>query len=197
MGRIGLLLAVVGGVLGFIGYQEYQVSVGASEEPEEIALADLVARGPDGNPHVKIKDFVCGLNLVYEEKGGKWQSVYIPTFPAEGGIVPKLQLPPSGPVPLIIKSSKAKNQDQADELTRESSIQGMVVNKIQSLGSKEKQLLIEHYPGTDFDKCLILQHDRTPGSKVKVGGFLGGGVLLLGLGVVLLVASYKKTGSIW
>lgn len=196
MARLGLFAIVIGGVLGFAGYAEWRVSKGASVEPEEVSLEQLIRRGPEGNAHVRVRDFNVGDNIVYEEQSGSWTKVYVPAFPLEPGeVIP--EAPPTGPVSALFKSTKAKNED---ELLREFAaipVQGLVTNRIESLGSEETKLLTESYPGTDFDKCLIVQIGRKPASQAKVAGFLGGGTALIVVGILLMVAAYKKSGSIF
>lgn len=65
------------------------------------------------------------------------------------------------------------------------SIQGLVINRIESLSSEEKKLLHESFPGANLEKVLILEDGRKPASLFKSIGLILGGlaVSLVGVGL--------------
>ena len=199
MFRILLVMVIGGAALVFAGVQEMRLAGSAKAEPQAISCAKLIESGPGDNAHVKMGDFLLstGAICIQEGKnGGKWQNVWVPAVPLNGAYHQKLvesigadgKL--AGPMPIpddirvIVKSSKIGGEQQLETLADQDTLQGMVVNKIASLGSKEKKILAESYPGVNFDKCLIIEHGRTPASSGKSYGMMGGGALLSVLGVL-------------
>jgi hypothetical protein len=80
-------------------------------------------------------------------------------------------------------------------VVKQSTITGLVTNKIESLGHKQRKILEESYPGTDFIKCWIVDHDRQPAGMGKVAGMAGGGLVLSLVGVGMLVAGRSSSKS--
>ena len=72
-------------------------------------------------------------------------------------------------------------------------MQGLVVNRIEELGSEEKDLLRQDYPGLDFNKCLILEEGRQPSEFGAVFLMGGGGLALLLGGGWLLLYNFSRT----
>jgi hypothetical protein len=187
--RLGLIMAIGGGVLGYFGLQEYRLASSASATPEEITLKNLIARGPEGNPHVRVKEFLPCQNFIYESTDNStvWNKVWIPVIvldlsnPVLGGE----QLKPNK-VQALIKSSRIKTEREIETVMKPEGVQATVTNKIESLGSEEQKKLQESYPGTDFSKCLILEEGRQPASSSKVLLMGGGGLALLVGGLLIL-----------
>ena len=180
--RLGVVSLVVGlGLLVWAG-MEWKLSRASSAKPEEITLKQLLARGPDGNPNVILKDFRLADNFVYEEEGRNskdWKKVWIPAVPA--GEAPKGDEPfKPAKVRAVVFSFGVKNEDDFKAFRQRPQFEALVTNRIMSLGTQEKQLLEKTYPGTDFSTCLIIQEGR----KLHNTGLLalqtgGGGLLLL------------------
>ncbi|HEV3257692.1 MAG TPA: hypothetical protein VG013_12475 [Gemmataceae bacterium] len=139
--RFGIVLLVVGGVVGFMGIQEWRLRSAASHTPQEIALQDLIAHGPGDNAHVIVKDYNLCENFIYESEKpntDRWNKVWVPVVPAvakaplQNGLAAR-----TNHVDVLIKSTHVHNQGELTRLTGPR-LQGMVVNKIESLGSEEK-----------------------------------------------------------
>jgi hypothetical protein len=90
-------------------------------------------------------------------------------------------------VEALIFSTNARNEDELAERCDRPQLRALVTNRIASLSSEEKNLLTPHYPGTDFDTCLIIQEGREPAGAGKLWLLLGGGGLLSVVGAALLV----------
>ncbi|MBV9123450.1 MAG: hypothetical protein JO112_08845, partial [Planctomycetes bacterium] len=76
------ILLVVFGVMSVVGgFKERGVAEASSKEPEEISLKDLIARGPEGNPNIILKDFVLRKNYVYQTRNGSWDGAWVPVAP--------------------------------------------------------------------------------------------------------------------
>ncbi len=207
MERLKIAMIVIGGVIGFLGFQEWQLRTVAKDQAQSITASQLAARGPGNNAHIILTDFFPSPGAcVYESKrqGGPWTKVWVPIVAMDSSYVQELlrKFPNgnvNGPVPtptdvrIILKTTKAKDEHELASLfEREGQLHGMVINKIESLGSDEKRLLSESYPGIDISRCYIVDHDRSPAGTGKVLGLLGGGGFLVLGGVAWLVAGRKK-----
>jgi hypothetical protein len=192
MFRLGIFLAIIGGVLGFLGFQEWRLSAGAKDKPQEISLKDLIAKGPGDNAHIVLKDFLLCENFIVESKknSNTWSKAWNPIVPREGA-PDKINLKPSS-FGAILMCPAARNQGDLDRIAQNATLKGMVINEIQSLGAEEKKVLKQSYPNTDFDKCWIIEPDRQPAGMGKLVAFLGGGALLLVGGVGAMIASSRR-----
>lgn len=183
---IGLLLA--GSVLLWYAYREWKGSQGASASPESISLEQLIARGPEGNPHLLLRDYVPCDNYtsIPNKQGDGWGWVYVPLIP---GKLPKYNesLPPStGKVEVLARYGTIKEPHQLSLLRNPSGIRGLVVNTIDPLSSRDRDALQEHYPEIDLSRCAIVEEGRAPADEFVIQGSAGlGGVLLLA-GLLLL-----------
>lgn len=197
--RFVLAMVIGGGVLVFLGYQEWTLASGTSAEPQKLTCSQLIEKGTGGNAHVEMGDFMlCNWSYVYEgATEDSMTTVWVPAVPIDGEfaeqVVAQLQADPVAllqggmpPVPrdvrVIVKSSKVDNDAEVTGLGDQQTIRGMVVNEISSLDSKEKKLLQESYPQADFDKVLILEHGRQPAGAAKMMGLFLGGLALMVVG---------------
>jgi len=170
---IGICCVVFGVILFAVGFQERGLAAQASREPEEIALKDLIARGPDGNPNIILKDFALCPNFVYKSKGGSWTGAWVPAVPGEG-LPPGQPAANPGQIQALIFTINARDQGSLLQLCGQPKLRALVTNKIVSLGSQEKALLSQSYPGTDFSRCLIIQEGREPAGPAKLLLMMGG-----------------------
>ncbi len=190
--RLGVAGLVLGGMLLFVGFHEWQLGSAASAQPEDLTLQQLIARGPQGNPNVRLRDFMLGDNFAYftDDTGTYWKRVLVPAVPPTMGeqsahvLIPKV----------IVKTTHVANENQLDALHARTQLEGLVVNRIESLGKDERDLLIQDYPGIDFERCIIFEVGRKPsdGTMIFLMG-AGGLALLLGGGGLLLYNS-SRTG---
>jgi hypothetical protein len=196
MGRWGLFLVAAGGLIGFLGYHETRIRWGSSIEPEDVTLEELIRRGGEGNTHFRVRDFALVDDFVIEEKNGRWSMVYIPAFPRAAGQLPMLADAPPGPVPVIVMSGQVHSEGDVVDLGNQPTLAGMVINRVKSLSSQQRNLLAPRYPDTDFDKCLIFNHGRaTIHPHVALGGLISGGLMVVA-GLVLMLVAYKRYGTI-
>lgn len=193
--RFILAMFVIGGVLVFFGVQELRLRSATEDQPQSIPCGTLAAEGPGENAHIVLQDFLlCDFAFVYEEKGSSWSKVWVPAVPlggeyhlsllsqvdGEGRFQGQLPLPKN--VNVIVKSSSVSNESELDSLANQETLQGVIVNEIESLGSEEKGILKDSYPGVDFDQCWILEVGRKPASTGKMAGLFGGGLGLVAVG---------------
>ena len=186
MRRLLLALIIIGGVLVFMGVQEYRLSKVAKAEPQTITCAQLAARGPGDNAHVRLTDFAFTDNYIYQnrKRSTEWKLAYVPAVP------PRVKdLPAVRTVRVLIKSTRARNEDQLYALG-EGPLEGVVVNHISGLGSDERRLLKESYPDVDFDACWIIEAGKRPASTGTLLGMIGGGggLAVVAAGMLLMAA---------
>ena len=199
--RIKLLMIVGGIVLLVFGIQEYRLASEAAQTAQSITCADLAAKGPGANAHVNVTNaLICEQAFVYEAKKNTpdtWNKVWVPAVPIDGEFVKtvnelmlqtggKLEhLPPPTDIRVLIKTSSVHNAGELEAFSKTaltSGVTGLVTNKIESLGAKEKKILEENYPGIDFTKCYIVDHERKPADASKLAAMIGGGALITLIG---------------
>jgi hypothetical protein len=210
MFRLKLVVAVLGGMLAFFGYQEWRVSQGTTPEPIDVVLADVEAGNAPPNSHWKLGEHVAIYNAgVYQYKQSKYATgepgpdakvdyYYYPVLSSghpflvklgelaeqNGGVanIPDDQIPAMNDFAVLVKTKKFGTIGSIpDEWAAEGNLQGLVINQITSLDNKEEELLRQGFPGLNTEKLLLLEADRHPAPIAKSGGMiLGGSVLALG-----------------
>ena len=203
--RFLIAIVIVGGMLVFWGVQEVMLRSAASDEPQTITCQQLAEAGPGENAHVTMENFIlCDFAYVYEEKDNRWQKVWVPAVPLGGEYHQKLasmideqgnlvgNMPMPRNVNVIVKSNKVMSEADLSTLANQETIQGLIVNQIESLGSEEKKILKDSYPSVDFNKCWILEVGRAPASMGKMAGLLGGGLGMIGVAGIFLLRSFMS-----
>ncbi|MCA9244277.1 MAG: hypothetical protein KDA32_10000 [Phycisphaerales bacterium] len=199
--RFAFTMIVLGGVFGFMAVQDARLNSTCKDEPQSITCAELSENGPGDNAHVVMNEFLlCDFSFVYQEgRDGSWTKVWVPAVPLGGEYHRKLldsldeNGRMNGPIPhptdlkVLVKSKSARGEADVSALAELDSIQGLVINEIEGLKGEERRMLVQSYPGIDFDECWLLEVDREPASMAKVAGFGGGGAALIALGLFLLV----------
>lgn len=156
---------------------QYQQSKASTGEP-----------GPDARVnHVYYP--VISVNNPYLAEVAAFQKKYenSDTQPADS------EIPTIKQVAILAKTTEFKTiGDIPDGLADMTGLEGLIVNKIESLDSDEINLLRQGFPGFDPEKVLLLEVGRKPSSKVKSLGFMAGGGLLSLLGLGWLVTGFRK-----
>ena len=190
--RLAIGLAVVGVIVLSLGIKEKSLSDASSAEPEQISLAKLIERGPEGNANIILTDYKLSSKFIGQKKTiggqpvGDWTKVWVPIVrPSLLGLGAAAQEATGNEIHAIIYSTHVSNEGELIAKLGRPPLHGMVTNRIKSLSSKEKDLLRERYPGIDCDRCLIIDEGRTPTSSELITLYLGGGGLLLLAGIGL------------
>ncbi len=209
--RIRFILVIVGIMLAYTGWQELTLSRHAKDEPEEVKTADLEAGKIPENCHVVVKDAMALYPAsVYHYKKSKF-SVSKPT---ESTAITDALYPiisKNHPFSKAMTSGNASDKELDDALstvgvivkTKEFgtvggiptkmrdgvSLQGLILNHIEKLDSKDEKLLRSSFPKLDPAKIVILEEGRKPKGIAFSVGMMAGGVVLSIL--ALLVGSKK------
>ena len=179
MFRIKLVLIVIGGVVAFMGFEEFKVSSGASAEPVDVELATLEQGGELPNVHARITGHIAvygGSVYEYEQGqnaggapgvGAKVNHCYYPILSIEHPFIQAVASDNENAdfdnFAVIVKTDRFKTVGAIpDGIDAVDSIQGLVVNRITSLDSEEKDLVRQSFPGVNLDKLLILEDGRAP-----------------------------------
>lgn len=211
--RFGLIIAALGGFLGYQGYKEFTLLQKANEEPSEVALVDIEADGELENYHVKIGTHWGVVDeLIYqypENNESKVDVAYYPiiseehpynqaidVFLAKFENTPAEQIPDDAYFKVLVKTKAFKStSDFPDHWIQGTEIQGLMINAVEPLGSEERNLLRQAFPAVNFDEILILEQDREPSSPLVAFGMLGGGVVVVLLGLGLIFGKFFGSSS--
>lgn len=202
--RFFVLIAGIGLVI--LGVKECRLASSAKDDPQAITCAQLAEKGPGENVHIVMSDFLLlEQSYVYAERLGTWTEVWIPAVPFGGAYHTEARtrierdgdnatMPPVTDLRVLVKLTDAKNEAGVSKAGQEETLQGMVINDVDSLDSEERKLLKESYPGIDFDKCWILETGREPGGLGKIILMILGG-LVLSLGMIGFWIAGRSKGS--
>jgi hypothetical protein len=190
-----ILLLVFGGILIYMGYGEWQLAQSASATPEEISLKALLERGAEGNPNVMLTNFVMGQNIVFSSRKERWTKVWVPIVPiedlkAEDGKAKQVES-----IRALLCSTNVHDAQELETRLNKPSLQGLVINKVASVGSKEADLLKSSYPQFDVERCLIIQEGRTPADAMKMLLYFGGGGALIVVSLVMFVVARRQASQ--
>ena len=185
------VLVALFGTATYLGGRDLWLASSANTEPDKLTVKQVIARGVEGNPYVEVSEFVIGDNFVYEAEADRWRTVWVPIGPLED--IDK----PLASVKIVLKSNKMKSESAVAQMTNVPRLKGMIMNRIESLGSSERQILASSYPSTNPEAILILELDRDPASMMKMGGaFFAVGITGLLITAVVGVRQWRRTGSI-
>ncbi len=221
MGRIKLAMVIGGGILAFIGGQEFLVSWGGGSSPLPVELADFEAGKTPERNYVEIGEHVAVYGgAVYSYSKSKYDSsepdsstkiteCFYPIISHSHPFVEGLakleeeygsmdQVPDDAPFPdldsfsVIVKAKHFKTVGSIpDGLSVEDALEGLVINQIESLDKEEKDLIRSSFPSADLEHVVIIQAGRKPAPLIKSLGMVFGGILLAGLGIVLFFAGSR------
>ncbi len=195
---LGLLIALLGVGAMFVGCEELTLASGSSATPQPRSCAELASSGWGGNPHVELTDFLFTTDFVYEERGRRWEWVYIPAIPFDEELIARIdaqveagetdvEIPLPRTIRVIVKV-RAGSVAELERIEDQDTLRGMVINDIASLDSQTRGILQSQY-GSRFDasRCVIYEVGRSPGSSAFGLVTILFGLVLIGGGGALLV----------
>jgi len=212
---------ILGGVGIWYGVKEYRVGADASAEPVPVELADLEAGKSLPNNHIRIGphyQMYPASVYQYEYKDdddrvrptSKVNWTYVPLISDDHPFMQQIRalaekygdldkVPENADWPalndfaVLLKTTVYKTVGDIPDLIEGSdSVTGLVINEIDALGKKEKELIRSGITGVDVDKVLILHHKRRPQSAILSLGIIFGGVLLIVAPVGYLIWSLRR-----
>ena len=96
-------------------------------------------------------------------------------------------------ISMLVKTKKFKTVGTIpDGMDTQDTVQGLIINQIDSLDSEEEGLVKESFPKADLEKVLILEDGRKPASLFKSLGMTFGGILLSLGGVGWLILGRRQ-----
>ena len=212
MWRIKLGLIVVGGILIFISAKELILASKTSDTPSIKTCSELIQNGPGNNHYINLTNYVPCMNwFVYETYSqnknpkGSYEVVYLPAVEFDGPwhrkaielyqlFGDKAEFPAPQNVKVLLKIKNVRDNRHLDEILSSETLNGMVINSIESIGSKEKALLKQGYPNLDVDSCYIFEVNRTPASIDTQVSLMVTGIILImaGLFIILILPRMEK-----
>jgi hypothetical protein len=202
----GCLLLLVGIGVFVWGAQEYWVSRGATEQPEDMDLAKIEAGERPSQNHIRLgKHLRLYPSLIFatakSQKDSKDPPIHYSFYPLISPSHPQLakerieDIAAAGDDPhlkeftVLVRTEQFKRVGEVPHgPVVENSIQGMVINSISSLSADEAKLIKDSFPNLDTNRLLILEQDRTPASLFKSFGIMAGGAVL----VLIVLASLLR-----
>jgi hypothetical protein len=156
-GGVALFGCVLSAVIG-VGRARDAGKLGASSaEPENLTLAELIARGPEGNPNVRLSEFQFDEKVLIHKTRGKygeqWDYVWLSARPR--GSHPDSRF-------ALVRNKRLQDQDDLNQFSTVRALPGLVINKLEKLGDEELRLLRGTYPDTDFDRVVLIDAYQEP-----------------------------------
>ena len=221
-GRVRILLIAAGAAFGWLGVQEFRLSLNSTPEPAEVDLAKLESgeRAPQNHlrlgPHLALYNgsvySISGRDKDKPNPSVKYAIYAVVSESHPYGKLLKQMLAPAGDarepivleapasldlerVAVLVKTNRFKSVAELPQApAAQTAVQGLAINQIQSLSDEESRLVREVVPGIDLDQVLILEEGRRPKSHLQSLGIAAAGVfcLLLGVWSFLMERSYDK-----
>ncbi len=167
-----VLAALLGGFGGFM--RDWVLKL--DSQPQVITAADLVAKGPGDNYHVRITD--CDFGPAVLEKGPNDSHAWFPVYPRRGEFRDKAS------PPIVYRS--ASDPREVAVLSRPPRVlEGVVCNGITGLEMKATGDFLKAYPGLDQSRVWYVRQLDGPFREVVLGAWAGA-VLFTLVGLVAL-----------
>ena len=171
-----------------------------SEESHRLTLAELATNPPTEITHVVVTDFDCGDDFVYEARRKKrapapkqdeagFGRAWIPLFAKAGGPGNVPQPSPTKFVVLLETAPTITTATGKHLLSRTREMEGIAVPMSRSnVPTDVRDKLVERYPDTRFDACIVLeQADKV--RKKDSGFFAYAATTITGLAFVMAVVA--------
>lgn len=217
MVRIKLAIVLVGIFLVVHGYQEYTLASRATELPVKLDVAAAEGGSRVENPHVTLGDHVRLYgDAIYHFSRKKGDSsgpgpqtrvtkVYYPVVSPSHPYFQELArleakhggtIPPGTKRPAIRSFAvmvKTGGFGQVGDIPQRAQLSpgltGLAINLVESLPEADRRMVRESFSEVDFDKLIIVEEGRKPGTVAGSTGIAGAGFLLALLGIAWLTRS--------
>ena len=192
--RFALALVVGGAILTFFGYNEHKLASSAQADPQAMTVAELIEKGPGENAHIVLSDFwLLDAQSVVEYEGEddtQYTKIWSPVITSDDAYVEQyiafmesedeLTAPAyNESIHIVLYSEEINDDGDFYNLLQADTVQGLIINEIDSMGGEELSLLQQSLPGINPDKVLIFEHNRKPKSTGTTMLMMVGGVVLI------------------
>lgn len=191
--RLALALVVGGAILTFFGYNENKLASAADAEPQKMTVAELIENGPGDNAHLVLSDFwLLDAESVVEYEGedqSRYTKIWSPMISSGDAYVQRylafmaseeVDAPTyEDTIHIVMYSEQINDDNDFYNFLQKETVQGLIVNEIESISGEELSLLQQSLPGINADKVLIFEHNRKPKSSGATMAMMAGGVLLI------------------
>lgn len=207
--KLAIYLLIGGAALGFLGFQEMDLSSNSSEAPVEVSLAAIEA-GEEVQNWVILQDAVAfwDASIFTYETENNFQSEPYNSSKILNMFYPVLSNGMGGSnspkgrtkgldfdnLAVVVKTDRfATYGDIPDGFESVEPIQGLFVEKTDPLDSEDRELLNSVFPDIDFTQIKILEEGREPNGGMALVFLIGGALMiLLGGGMLILPALAAK-----
>lgn len=183
--RLMLFPLMAATACAFFGALETNLAMRSSSEPEKIALRDLIARGPEGNPNIILTDFKILGNFSIEKKAitRKWTKVWVPVVPAD--------TPDSDtqtPIRVVLFSDEIRSEKQVYERFAKPQLAGLIDPESAKPALSAAVFGKRKLP--DLKNCIVIVEGKGSAGLLKLSLlWVGCAVFLLMAGGVLYLAA--------
>lgn len=199
--RLTIILLLGGLTTLAMAYREMQLSRKAQADPQVLSLEELADRGPGDNMHVLVTDvFLCSHLYLYEGTESRIDKAWIPATPRNGVYHRMIEnrpksnwatdtldnLEPPRDIKVLVKIDRPDTWF-LDNCYQEDTIQGLVLNEIESLSQEEADLLESGYPGIDFQDCWIVELNRKPAGPIRLFVLFGAALAFMAIAAWALI----------
>lgn len=172
---LGFLFAAV---LAGMAWQDYSNASILLTPPVRTTLKDALSQNAVSRRHVTITDFVFGDGYAYETGAAAWTSVSVPLFPTDSKNPEEIEA--------IVCSWDIRNEQQLDELFKQTELTGILSNGPGGIGITRSSLLREANPGMQVNQVWILHYFQNPPRMEQIRLTAGGSILCFVAGGICL-----------
>jgi hypothetical protein len=167
--------------LASTGFRQWTVYSASHAAPEDLALRELLDRGPVGSPNVILKEFVVGDNVLAQPAEPPIKRAWVPAVPASGPVTQRqARLEKFG---VLFYSEDVRNNAEFFKLLNQQKLKGLILNQLVPLTEQDRKALQDAYPEANIASALIIRVGREPAALEAYLALLGAGGLLVLLGL--------------